>query len=206
MTVISLLFTSTLVCLLPRYKLIVSDFIVAVGYVHSKVLKKLNPLALSIHIPAPSNPKGPEAHNPNPIPSQIVYVRILRYLGKLAEAEWRTKAHPILARFSRTSDLVAAFKNQFHSYSLLRYPFDKPLAPGQSVRSWWCSMLENPDANVLAVSSCSRDLRLSSDCKHSVLERSSILSNQTPCLKNAQCLCLHARTLPYAMPRKFGLL
>src|ERR1700692_4112594 len=89
-TVIFLLFTLTLVCLLPRYKLIVSDFIVAVGYVHSKVLKKLNPLALSIHIPAPSKPKGPEAHNPNPIPSQIVYVRVLRYLGKLAEAEWRT--------------------------------------------------------------------------------------------------------------------
>jgi hypothetical protein len=91
---------------------------------------------------------------PTPIPSQIVYLRVLRYLGKLAEAEWRTKAHPILARFSRASDLVAAFKNQFHSYSLLCYPFDKPLAPGQSVRSWWCSMLENPDANVLAVSSC----------------------------------------------------
>jgi hypothetical protein len=129
--------------------------IIAAGYVHSKVLKKLNPLALSIRIPAPSKPlKRTESSKPNPVPSQIVYNRVLKYLGKLAEAEWRTKEHPILARFSRGSDLVAAFKNQFHSYSLLRYPFDKPLARRQSVRSWWTSLLENPDANVLAVSLC----------------------------------------------------
>jgi hypothetical protein len=114
------------------------------------VLKKLNPLALSIRVPARS--KGAEPIKVSPIPSQIVYNRVLAYLGKLAEAEWRTKEHPILARFSRGSDLVSTFKNQFHSYSLLRYPFDKPLAPGQSVRSWWCSFLEHPEANVLAVS------------------------------------------------------
>ena len=116
------------------------------------MLKKLNPLELSIQIPARSQPSGADSSIPSPIPSQIVYKRVLTYLGKLAEAEWRTKEHPILTRFSRGSDLVAAFKNQFHSYSLLRYPFDKPLTPGQSVRSWWCSLLEHPEANVLAVS------------------------------------------------------
>jgi hypothetical protein len=78
MTVIFLPFILTLVRLpLPQYKLIVSYFIVVTGYVHSKVLKKLNPLALSIHIPAPSKPKGPEIHNPNLIPSQIVYLCVL---------------------------------------------------------------------------------------------------------------------------------
>jgi len=124
------------------------------GYVHSKVLKKLNPLALSIRVPARPKAEGVEPSKTSQIPSQIVYNRVLAYLGKLAEAEWRTKEHPILARFSRGSDLVLAFKNQFHSYSLLRYPFDKPLAPDQSVRSWWCSFLEHPEANVLAVSLC----------------------------------------------------
>ena len=89
-----------------------------------------------------------------PIQSQIVYNCVLAYLGKLAEAEWRTKEHPILAHFSCGSDLVLTFKNQFHSYSLLRYPFDKLLAPGQSVCSWWCSLLEHLETNVLAVSPC----------------------------------------------------
>ena len=44
---------------------------------------------------------------------------------------------------------------------------------------------------------------LSSDRKCSVLERSSTPSNQTPCPKNAQFLCLHVRTLPCAMLKRF---
>lgn len=121
------------------------------GYVHSKVLKKLNPLKLTICIPAPKH-RGEFAPSDTSIQSQAVYDRVLKYIGKLIEVEWKSKEHPILARFSRATDLVAAFKSQFRCYSLLRYPFDKPLAEGQTVRAWWCSFLEHPEANVLAVS------------------------------------------------------
>jgi hypothetical protein len=133
-----------------------------------------------------------EPSQPSPIPSQIVYQRVLVYLGKLVEAEWQTKQHPVLSHFNRGKDLVAAFKNQFHSYSLLRYPFDKPLAPGQSVRSWWCFFLEHPEANVLAVGPLYFCAAVFSHEEYSASARSCILSSPIPCRKNAQFLCLPA--------------
>lgn len=119
------------------------------GYVHSKVLKKVNPLELSIRVPAP--PTANKDKSTGPIPSQAMYNRVLQYLGKLVEAEWRSKGHPVVSKYSR-KELTTTFKNQFQSYSLLRYPFDKPLGKDQSVRSWWSSLVDHPDADILAVS------------------------------------------------------
>lgn len=117
----------------------------------SNVLKKLNPLELTIRIPATSGGTAPGSAASDLIPSQAVFNRVFKYLGKLLEAEWKTKQNPLLIRFDR-KELITTFKHQFHSYSLLRYPFDRPLGDKQSIRSWWYSLLEHPDAHILAVS------------------------------------------------------
>ncbi|KZP06363.1 hypothetical protein FIBSPDRAFT_940040 [Athelia psychrophila] len=91
----------------------ISVFYLDPRYVHSKVLKKLNPLELTISIPA-QHPGS--SHTPGTkIPSQAAYSRVLKYIGSL-----------------HSSDVKAAIKSQFYSYSLLRFPFDKPLMEGQT--------------------------------------------------------------------------
>jgi hypothetical protein len=125
------------------------EFHIIPGYVHSNVLRKLNPLALTIKIPGSS--KSAAAKSTDPRPSRIVHDRVCRYLRKLVEAEWKTKQHPILSKFTR-KQVQEKFSREFESYSFLRYPFDKPLVEGQTVRSWWKELIQNPDASVLAVS------------------------------------------------------
>lgn len=122
-----------------------ADSTLTIVYVQSNVLRKLNPLVNTIRIPAPPTSAS------NPIPSQAVYNRVFKYLGELLEAEWRSKQNPRLTKFS-SKELIKGFKHQFKSYSLLRYPFDRPLKNKQSIRSWWCSLLDHPDAEILAVS------------------------------------------------------
>lgn len=123
--------------------------ILRLGYVHSKVLRKLNPLELTIRIPA-SKPTTSASSERDPKPNQAIYDRVRTYLAGLLEAEFKSHAHPVLSGMS-SKQVKEQFTRQFDHYSRLQYPFDKPLAAGQSVLSWWQSLVPNTDSAVLAV-------------------------------------------------------
>lgn len=122
----------------------------AIGYVQSNVLRKINPLASSDSVPATKR-KGPSPTSGQTHPSPVIQRRVRKYLQMLVEIEWKSRANPVL-RSMPAKSVVNSFTHQFECYSQLRYPFDKPLADGQSVRGWWKALLQNPDASVLAVS------------------------------------------------------
>lgn len=155
------------------------------------MLKKLNPLELTITVPT-QHPRKSELPG-GKIPSQATYKRVLLYVGKLIEAEWNTKSNPILTKYKRVSDLILAVKSQFRNYSLLQYPFDRPLMPGQTVRSWWSSFLEQDDACVLAVRNLnSGSSMILKDLWHVLVYRQEAVLNQTKLYaRRACCLGVH---------------
>ncbi|TDL14241.1 hypothetical protein BD410DRAFT_734381 [Rickenella mellea] len=117
-------------------------------YVHSAVLKEPNPLAFTIRVPA-TKPKASDANKP-PIANVKVFKRVGQYLGSVLEAEVKNGINPSLVAPGLRSSIKRDFMTQFEAYARLYWPFNAPLAKGQTVFSWWENLLLSPHASLLA--------------------------------------------------------
>jgi hypothetical protein len=122
------------------------------GYANSKIFQKnLNPLALTIVLPAQSVKALSSDSSGPPIQNYTIFARVLVFLKALLEVEWKTRENTILNKLTGR-EAQQSFLRQFEHYARGQYPFDTPLEDGQSTLSWWMHILRIPEGNILAVS------------------------------------------------------
>jgi hypothetical protein len=119
------------------------------GYGHTKLLKKINPLTVpALHFNLSGGGSGSaevrsEDNGKN-------YKRIGRFLVQILQAEYEAKGEMIAGLSPKHA--LDQLKSQLASYSTRVWPFQCPCRESDDPMTWWEHLSKHPDAQVLAVS------------------------------------------------------
>ena len=143
------------------FKIIYNCWLKWIGYANASFLRKPN-ISLGINtITIPTTRSSQQISDDN-ILFPRAHDRAKKFLIRLLKAELalaekhrddpsRTLIGPLLAKYSRMDALVKAFGNQFRAFGSDRAPFKAGRCPDVDSYKWWKNLMEDDDADILAV-------------------------------------------------------